>query len=270
MRTLFADRYGHEKFLIGMVHTLALPGAPLYDRAAGMRRVVDQARAEARVLRDTGFHAILYCNESDMPYPQVTPAETTAAMAALVAECRADIDLPHGINMLIDPIASLAVANATGGGFIRCFLTGAYVGDLGHYVSDGARVLRTRADIGAEHIAIISNVTPGFSINLDTRPVPEAAKGAVFLGLADAVCVSGPAAGVEADLSEVRAVAEAVPETPVVVGTGVSADNIAGLADVADAFIVGTSIKEEGKTLNPVDPRRARSVAATLAGAQAA
>jgi len=44
----------------------------------------------------------------------------------------------------------------------------------------------------------------------------------------------------------------------VVVGTGVSAENIQALAKVADGFIVGTSLKKDGKTLNPVDPRRAR------------
>lgn len=264
MKTLFRDRYGKEKFLIGMVHTLPMPGAPRYDRTGGMRKVVQQALAEARILRDTGFHSIMYCNESDMPYRQQMPAETIAAMADLIAECQTEIDLPHGVNMLIDPVASIAIAHATGAGFIRCFLTGAYVGDLGHYVPDAARVLKMRADLQAEDIAIISNVTPGFSINLDTRPVTEAAKGAVFLGLADAVCVSGAAAGVEADLDAVAAVCAAVPETPVVVGTGVSAGNIGRLATVADAFIVGTSIKEGGKTLNPVDPRRAQALTEAL------
>lgn len=265
MKTLFQDRYGEAKLLIGMVHTLPLPGAPLYDRTGGMRKVVRQALAEARILRDVGFHSIMYCNESDMPYRQQMPVETVASMTDLIAECQSEIDLPHGVNMLIDPIASISIAHATGGGFIRCFLTGAYVGDLGQYIPDAARVLKLRADLDASDIAIISNVTPGFSINLDTRSVTEAAKGAVFLGLADAVCVSGPAAGVEAELQAVGAVANAVPDTPVVVGTGVSSANIAQLATVADAFIVGTSIKQDGKTLNPVDPNRAQALTAALA-----
>lgn len=264
MKSLFAKRYGHSKFLIGMVHTLPLPGAPLYDRSAGMAKIVKQAREEARILRDAGFHAVMYCNESDMPYQQRMPAETTAAMTDVVCECQSEIALPHGVNMLIDPMSSIAVAHATGGGFVRCFLTGSYVGDLGSYVPDGPAVLRMRANIGADDISIISNVTAGFSINLDTRPVTDAAKGAVFIGLADAVCVSGPAAGVEAELGAVKAVAQAVPDTPVVVGTGVSADNIARLATVADAFIVGTSIKVDGKTLNPVDPSRANALTAAL------
>jgi len=264
MKSLFADQYQQSTFLIGMVHTLALPGAPLYDRSGGMRKIVHQALEEARILADAGYHAIMYCNESDMPYAQHMAPETVAAMTEVVCTCQAKVNLPHGVNMLIDPMASLAVAHATGGNFIRCFLTGCYVGDLGHYVPDAAQVLRTRANLGAEHIKIISNVTAGFSINLDTRVVTAAAKGAVFIGLADAVCVSGPAAGVEANLDAVAEVAKAVPETPVVVGTGVSAENIQRLSTVADAFIIGTSIKVDGQTLNPVDPDRARTLVKAL------
>lgn len=264
MKTLFKDRYGQAKLPIGMVHTLPLPGSPMYDRAGGMKKIAKQALAEAKILRDAGFPTIMYCNESDMPYEQRMRPETVAAMTEVIAECQAEVDLPHGVNMLIDPFASISIAHATGGEFVRCFLTGCYVGDLGHYVPDAPGVLRMRADIGAEKIALISNVTAGFSINLDDRSIPTAAKGAVFIGLADAVCVSGPGAGVEASLDAVESVARAVPDTPVLVGTGVSVDNIAGLAKVADGFIIGTSIKVDGQTLNPVDPRRADALIQAL------
>lgn len=267
MKDLFVRDFSREKFLIGMVHTLALPGAPLYDRTGGMRAIINQAKAEARILADTGFHSLLYCNESDMPYQTRMPAETIAAMTEVVAETQAAVDLPHGINMLLDPQASIAIAHATGGRYIRCFLTGAYVGDIGFYAPDGAEALRQRERLGATDIRIICNVTAGFSVSLDGRTVPERAAGAVFCGLADAVCVSGPAAGREADVSLVAEVAAKVPDVPVVVGTGVSADNIARLSAVADGFIVGTSIKLDGKTLNPVDPRRAESFIAAAAKA---
>ena len=181
-------------------------------------------------------------------------------MTDLVAECQAELDIPFGINMLIDPVASLAIAHATGGDFIRCFLTGSYVGDIGHVVPDGARVLRMRADLDAQNIALICNVTPGFSITLDSRPTPQVASGAVFLGLADSVCVSGPAAAKEADLIKIADTAKAVPDTPVMVGTGVSKDNILAMAEVSDGFIIGSSIKVDGQTLNEVDSRRAEAL----------
>ncbi|MEW6261816.1 MAG: BtpA/SgcQ family protein [Thermodesulfobacteriota bacterium] len=258
MKDLFTRDFGRRRFLMGMIHTLPLPGAPRYDRAGGPRKIVAQAREEAKILAEAGFHALLYCNESDMPYLTEMEPATIAAMTEVVAETQALIGLPHGINMLLDPAASLAIANATGGRFIRAFLTGATVGDTGLFVADGPGVLRLRANLGAEDIRIICNVTPGFSVSLDSRPVEEQAAGAVFIGLADAVCVSGPAAGREADLDLLRRVAARVPETPVVVGTGVSAANIEALAEVADGFIVGTSLKINGQTLNPLDPVRVK------------
>lgn len=250
------SEFGMDRLVIGMVHTLPLPGAPLYDRAGGVRRIVDQARREARMLVEAGFNALMYCNESDMPYPARIPIEGVAAMTEVVAECQRDITLMHGVNMLIDPSASVAIAHATGGQFIRCFLTGTMVGDIGFVAPDGGGALRLRAQLDA-NVKLICNVTPGFSVSLDDRPVEVRAAGAVFIGLADMVCVSGPAAGVEADIPTIERVRAKVPDTPVIVGTGVSADNIAALARVADGFIVGTSIKFDGKTLNPVDPARA-------------
>lgn len=260
MKTLVQAEYGKAHLLIGCVHTLALPGTPLYDRTGGMRKIVAQAKEEAKILEDTGFDALLYTNESDMPYEANMPIEVIAAMTEVIAECQAERTLPHGVNMLIDPPASIAVAHATGGRFVRAFLTGAMAGDIGLMTPDGARALRLRAQLDAEHIRIICNVTPGFSISLDTRPVEQQASGAVFIGLADAVCVSGPAAGKEADVSMIERVARQVPDTPVAVGTGVSEENIARLAEVADMFIVGTSIKKDRQTLNPVDPGRARAL----------
>lgn len=268
MKNLFAQDLNHQPLMIGMVHTLALPGTPLYDRPGGMKKVIDQALEEAKILEETGFHALLYCNESDMPYQTRMEPEVVAAMTAVVGEVQSRVSLPHGINMLLDPLASLAIAHATGGRFIRCFLSGTYVGDLGFYTPDAPALLRLRKNLDAQEIRLICNVTAGFSVNLDTRPVPDVAAAAAFIGLADAVCVSGPAAGKEADLDLIRQVAEKVPETPVVVGTGVSAENIQALARVADGFIVGTSIKKDGKTLNPVDPAKAREFMDRAAGSK--
>jgi uncharacterized protein len=44
----------------------------------------------------------------------------------------------------------------------------------------------------------------------------------------------------------------------VVANTGVRADTITDIFTVADAVIVGTSLKVDGSTFNPVDPARAQ------------
>ena len=257
MKDLFFRDFGVRHLMIGMVHAPGLPGSPRYDREGGMGKVIAAALADAQALADAGFHALMYCNEADMPYQTSLPAETVAAMTAVICAVQARVNMPFGVNLLIDPAASIAVAHATGGRFVRAFLTGGYVGDFGVYETQGAEIMRRRANIAADDIRVLANITPGFSVNMVDRPLTETAKGAVFVGLADAVVVGGAAAGVEVDLAPLLAVAKATPETPLVVGTGAATENVGALMTVADGFIVGSSIKVDRKTLNPIDPARA-------------
>jgi membrane complex biogenesis BtpA family protein len=259
MKDLFIQDFGARRLMIGMVHTPGLPGSPRYDRDGGMRKVIAQALDDANALADAGFHALLYCNEADMPYETQLRAETVSAMTAVIMAVQSQVRMPFGVNMLIDPAASIAIAHATGGRFVRAFLTGGYVGDFGVYATEGADIMRRRANIGAGDVRVMANVTPGFSVPSVDRPLTDVAKGAVFIGLADAVVVGGSAAGVEVDLAPLQAVAAATPDTPLVVGTGAAVENVAKLMTVADGFIVGSSIKIDRKTLNPIDPARARA-----------
>lgn len=60
-------------------------------------------------------------------------------------------------------------------------------------------------------------------------------------------------------VAAMTAVGAAVRQTvriPVVVGSGVTADNLADYWSVADAFIVGSYFKRDGIWSNPPDPRR--------------
>ena len=149
MKTLFRREFGHAKLMIGMVHTLPLPGAPGYDRAGGMRPIVERALADAGALQDAGFHAVMFSNEFDMPYEMTMRRETIAAMTAVVMEARPQLRVPYGVNMLIDPAASVAIAHATGARFVRAYLTGAFAGDFGLWQGRGAEVQRLKAAIGA-------------------------------------------------------------------------------------------------------------------------
>jgi hypothetical protein len=62
-----------------------------------------------------------------------------------------------------------------------------------------------------------------------------------------------------------RKVHGATSGTPLLVGSGATAANIARFLTVADGVIAGTSIKQSGSTTAPVDPKRARALV-TAAG----
>src|SRR4249919_2037197 len=253
------DTFGTVKPVVAMVHFPGLPGRPQHDRAAGRARLVDVVGRDLAALQDAGVDGLLFCNEADLPYQLAVGAEIPAAMAAVIGELRSQVRVPSGVNILWDARASLALARATGAVFIREVLTGVYESDLGMITPDIGNIAAYRDAIGAGDVALFDNISPEFASAVGSRGIADRAKGAAFLG-ADAILISGPAAGVPFAMSDLVAAKEAVPDTAVVANTGVRADTITDIFAVADAVIVGTSLKVDGFTFNAVDPARGRGL----------
>jgi membrane complex biogenesis BtpA family protein len=239
-----------------MVHLKALPGAPLYDDKSGMDGILEAAWRDLQALQRGGVDGILFCNENDRPYTFRAGPAIVAAMSSVVALLKRDCTLPYGVDILWDPEAAISVAHATGAQFVREVFTGAYAGDLGIWSPDCARALRFRKHIGATHIKLLFNILPEFSSPLVDRPVEEVARTTVFSSLADAVCVSGAMAGEEVSVERLRRVKQVLTDVPVFANTGVRLHNVADILTVADGAIVGSGLKVDGQTLNPVDERR--------------
>jgi membrane complex biogenesis BtpA family protein len=254
----FRKLFPSGKPLIAMAHLPALPGTPLYDADAGMAGVVEAVGSDLDVLVDAGFDAVMFCNEGDRPYSLAAGYEGVAALTRVVADL-APRGRPFGVDFLWDPRAALAVAAATGASFMREVTTGVYESDMGMWNTDAAGLLRERRRLGADDVAVFMNVTPEFASQIGRRTLGEMARSAVVSSLADAILVSGPMAGAEPDLEAVREAKEAVgEEAPVLVNTGAKSSNIAAFLEVADGAIVGSDLKRDGYTWNPVDPDRVR------------
>jgi membrane complex biogenesis BtpA family protein len=246
-----------RKPVIAMLHFPGLPGRPWHDRAAGMQRAVDVVGHDLEALQGAGIDGVLFCNEADIPYQLKVGPEIPSAMAAVIGQLRPSIQVPFGVNILWDAIASLALARATGARFIREVLTGVYESDLGMIEPRIGEIAGYRSAIGADDVALFDNIQPEFASAVGRRTVADRAKGAAFLG-ADAILISGPAAGVPFEMSDLAAAKGAAAEVPVIANTGVRAERIAQIFEVADGAIVGTSLKVDGSLWNPVDPDRAR------------
>jgi membrane complex biogenesis BtpA family protein len=242
-----------------MLHLPGLPGRPLHDVAGGPDAILAPVARDLEILQAAGVDGVLFCNEKDYPYQLKVGPESTAAMAATVGRLRRELSVPFGVNLLWDPIASLAVARATGARFIREVLTGVYESDLGIISPNIGEIAAYRTSIGAADVALFDNISPEFSSPLGTRTVADRARGAAFLGM-DAILISGWAAGSPMAMGDLIAAKEAAPETPIIANTGVRADRVAEIMKVADGAIVGTSLKYEGITWNPVEPARVREL----------
>ena len=73
---------------------------------------------------------------------------------------------------------------------------------------------------------------------------------------ASAILVSGPITGQPPQTSDLRRVAMAVKEVPVIANTGINIDNVEEVMSIAAGVVIGTHFKVDGITWNPVDPAR--------------
>ncbi len=254
----FEKVFGTKKPVVAMVHLGALPGTPLYDANGGMEAIVEAARADLQALKEAGVDAVMFGNENDRPYELEVDPASASAMAYAVGRLKDELTMPFGVNVLWDPKLTMAVAAATGAAFAREIFTGLYGSDMGLWQGRAAEALRYRRRLGRDDLFLLYNISAEFASPLDSRSLPDRARSAVFSSLADAVLVSGPMTGEPAPLSHLEEVKAAVGEVPVMANTGVNHDNIADILRLADGCIVGTALKVDGKTFNPVDPQRAR------------
>ncbi|MDD2239564.1 MAG: BtpA/SgcQ family protein [Kiritimatiellae bacterium] len=243
--------------LIGMIHVRALPGTP--QHAGGMAPLIEHALAEADTYCAAGIHALMIENMHDLPYLRQPGPEVVAAMSVLArAVKQAHPTLPLGIQILAGANReALAAALAADADFIRAegFVFG-HVADEGYIDACAGDLLRHRKAIGADHIALFTDIKKKHSAHAITADVDivQTAHAAEFF-LSDGLILTGAATGEAASLTELRAVCDST-RLPVMVGSGITADNIRDYAALADALIVGSYVKEGGYWAHPLEPSR--------------
>ena len=248
-----------DKAIFGMIHVPALPGTP--SNILSVPEIIDIAVREAVMLEDVGFDAIILENMHDVPYlnRDVGP-EITATMTSVACGVRERVDLPIGIQILAGAgKESLAVALAAGLDFIRVEgFVFSHVADEGLMNACAGELLRYRKMIGAEDIKVFADIKKKHSSHAITADIDiaQTAKAAKFF-LADGVIVTGNSTGESADFAELQSVKQAV-DIPVLIGSGITADNLKNYWHHADGFIIGSWLKEDGFWMNPLSEDRLR------------
>ncbi len=252
---------GKQKSLIGMVHIGALPGTPRQTQS--IERAIETAVLEARQLEEAGFDALILENMHDLPYLKrdVGP-EITASMCGAALRIRDAINIPLGIQILAGANRNaLAVALASGAQFIRAegFVFG-HMADEGLMDSDAGELLRYRKAIGADSVRVFADIKKKHSSHAITADVSlgDTAHAAEFFG-ADGLIITGTATGRAADTEHLLEVRSAT-HLPILVGSGVTPENLPNQWNSADAFIVGSWIKEGGKWDAALDLKRAKEM----------
>jgi membrane complex biogenesis BtpA family protein len=263
-RRALEQLFGTPKYVLGMVHLLPLPGSPGW--AGGIVEVLERAVADAQALEAGGVDGLLVENYGDMPFTKGrVAAHTVSAMTLALAAVGNAVGIPVGVNVLRnDSRSALAIAAVTGASFVRVNVhTGAMVTDQGVIEGDAYETVRYRRQLGVE-VKILADVFVKHATPLGTLSIEQAARDTAYRGLADALIVTGPGTGEPTEMADVLRVKEAVPDIPLLVGSGVHEGNVAQLLSVADGVIVGTSLKQDGVTTNPVDERRVAGLMAVV------
>jgi membrane complex biogenesis BtpA family protein len=249
--------------LAGVIHLPALPGSPRCVMTAG--ECARLAAADARVLADAGYDAIVVENFGDAPFfAGKVPPVTIAAMAACAVAVReAAPKTSLGINVLRnDAEAALSIATCTGASFVRINVhTGARVTDQGIVQGDASATLRLRRALGAEAVAIWADVDVKHSAPLGApRPLVQEVEDLTKRGMADMVLVTGEGTGKGVDLDKLAAVKRA-SDRPVLVASGATIATLAAIMRSADGVVVGSALRKGGVPGGPVEASLASAFA---------
>jgi membrane complex biogenesis BtpA family protein len=245
------------KFLAAMIAVLPLPGSPLYD--GDDQRVFDQALADVEVYKNAGVDSILFENDHDLPYIQPPLDENgIALMTEIVNEARSRFEKPIGIQMLeAANITSLEIAAQADLDYIRVeAFVFAHVGGSGVINGSAGKILRRRKELGAEHIKVFADVKKkhgSHSLTIDLDIKDEIMQAEFFM--ADGVIVTSQFTGINPDKDDLVK-AKGATKLPVLIGSGMTAENIHEYVPLADGFIVGSCFRKDGKFLERLEPER--------------
>ncbi len=258
--------FGKKCSLIGVVHVHPLPGSSGYS--GNMEQIFSFALTDAITYKEGGVDAIMVENMHDVPYltGYVEP-ETTAAMTVIANAIKVQTKLPVGVQLLAGAnLEALGVAVACNLDFIRVEgFVFAHVGDEGIHDSCAAKLVRRRAHLKAGHVKIFADIKKKHSAHAITGDVSlvETAEAAAFFK-ADGVIVSGAATGKEPALEDVESLRHGAG-LPVLVGSGITPENIPKYAPLVDGLIVGSSAKYDGHWENAVDAARVKKLSQAIA-----
>ncbi|NNF57375.1 MAG: BtpA/SgcQ family protein [Rhodothermaceae bacterium] len=262
MCTTFARLFARPKPVIAMIHTGPSPGVP---GCRGVACASERAVAEARLYAELGVDGLLVENMHDFPavHERAMGPEVAAFMTRVACAVKRHVGrMPVGIQVLFQANkTALAIAHAAGCNFVRAEgWTHAHVSDKGIAEASAGEVLRYRKMLGAEGIPVYADVQKKHASHTWTADlsIADLASSAEMHG-ADGVVVTGSTTGYAPGPDDLIEVASAT-NLPILVGSGLNADNFGDYVDLADGFIIGSAFKENGDWRAPVCESRVRSL----------
>ena len=238
--------------LIGMVHCLPLPGTMNYG--GSMDAIVDKATEDAHALETVGFDAVLVEATMDKPMGMVRGPLQLAAMSVICGAVHRAVHIPMGVSYLTPDCRDVfSIAKASGADFVRIT---AFVDTLHFPVGTvqpcAVQAWEGRREGNMQDISILADIQVKHAELVYPQTTLEQSAYLAQAQGADAIVVTGNATGEETPMETIRRVAK-VSKIQIVVGSGVAPSNVRTQMELARGFIVGTSVKQDGNLMAPID-----------------
>lgn len=245
-----------KKPVIACIHLLPTLGSHSYD--GNVEKIYETAVTEARACIAEGVDALIVENFRDGPFfPGQVSTETVATLAGVTREIVRLSNIPVGVAVLRnDAEAAIAIAAATNAAFIRVNVhVGAVLAAQGVVEGKSYSTLRIRTNLKS-NIAIFADARVKHSNPWIYQDLADEVRD--LSPYADAVIVSGTLTGVETDTADLT-IARRTTQKPVLIGSGLTPENLQKVFSIADGFIVGSYFKVDGLSMNQIEPRRIRA-----------
>lgn len=222
-----------EKPVIGMLHLLG----------GGEDDVLSIAREEIEIMYGAGVSAVMVENY----FGDTRDVENVLALLQ-----KEYADHVYGVNVLGDFETAFRLAKQYGAVFVQ---VDSICGHLppSHEQAYFDAIDRCRAETG---VFLMGGVRFKYQPVCSSRPLSEDL--AIGRRHCDAIVVTGEGTGIATNMEKIKEFRSHLPDFPLIVGAGITADTCAAQLAVADGGIVGSYFKFDGNAHNRMDADRVR------------
>lgn len=233
----------------------------------GTKFVIEKALRDIKTLQEGGIDGILIENWKEFSVGEFVSGQTAENFKEVVQKLAKFLKVPFGINVLNnDYKVAFSTAKLAGASFVEMDV---FVDKVKSNFVNNTNAMETpfvidpkpdeiwsyAKSLGAEDIPLFAFVQPKHYIMLEEEKTIECSVMEAIKAGTTAVLIT-KATGFAPTVDLIERAKKAAGEMPVGIGSGFNIENAKQFLQVVDFAVVGSSIKVDGATDNPVDPTR--------------
>ena len=240
-----------ENIIIGAMHFPPLLGYPKFP---GLNVALKNAIYDLTAFEKGGVDGVIFENNYDNPHKPIVDSSVVASMAILGNEIRKRTKLPLGVNVLLnDYVASLSLAKLLNLQFIRIpVFVDRVKTDCGIIQGNPQEIALLQKRFEAQNITLFTDIHVKHAKLLSNYSLTRSAKLAIKNG-SDAIIITGKWTGQAPDIKTLQLLRQSIGDFPILIGSGLTKDNILELFRCANGVIVSTSLKKGNRRLGEVN-----------------